>query len=174
MKKGNLALNGAQDLTFINSGNRDIAVTGVSLVLYKLKSPPTVNAKCDEVSNVQVPTLNMVYDFQSFVLEPGDISVHKFKQTLFPQFWKDDSVDNNIKDFILGKSIFGKGDVILSCLRLSVTTPGIVTDHAMIPKHYVAVTNIPHNGPASSAVNFLSDSSKPYTVIHSTTTSLGD
>jgi hypothetical protein len=166
--KGGLGISGEQQVTFIDSGNRDVAVIGMTLVLYKLREAPSSNSQCDEMSNIQVASL--VYDFEPFILKPGEILVKTFGKTLFPEIWKDDEADKHLKDFALGGSIFGKGDTVFTCLRLSVTTPGMITDHAQIPKHYIKINDVPHKGADAPSVSLVSGSNKPYLVIHRTST----
>jgi hypothetical protein len=165
--KGKLGISGRQEITFINSGNRDIAVTGATLVIFKLAGPPSANSQCNEGTQVA----SLVYEVEpSILLKAGEIVVKKFDATLFPQLWVTDSHDSNLKYFVLGHSLFGKGEVAFTCLRLTVTTPEMMNDHALVPKHYIAITDIPHTGPSASSVSFISDSNKPYPVVQTTHT----
>jgi hypothetical protein len=164
--KARLGVSGQQQITFINSGNRDAAVTGVTLVVFKLMGSPSANSQCNEGREVA----NLAYQVDAFITRPGEILVKKFDRTLFPELWMTDNVDSNLKKFVLGDSIFGKDDVVFTCLRLTVTTPDMVTDHALVPKHYIKIDGIPHNGPSASHVSFVSDSNKPYLVVQTTHT----
>jgi len=164
--RGKLGVSGQQEITFINSGNRDAAVTGVTLVVFKLMGPPSANSQCNEGKQVA----SLVYEVEPFIIVPGGIMVKKFDRTLFPQLWMTDNIDSNLKHFVLGDSLFGKGEVVFTCLRLTVTTPDIMTDHALVPKHYIAIADIPHAGPSASSVSLISDSNKPYLVVHTTHT----
>ena len=164
--KDKLGVSGQQQITFVNSGNRDAAVTGITLVLLKLTAAPSANSQCNEGSEVA----NLVYELVPFIIAPGEISVKTFDRTLFPELWKTDNANSNLKSFVLGDSIFRKGDIAFACLRLSVTTPDQVTDHALVPKHYITINDIPHNGPAASVVSFVYDSNKPYHVVRTTRT----
>lgn len=164
--KGKLGVSGQQGITFINSGNRDAAVTGVTLVVFKLMGPPSTNSQCNEGRQVA----SLIYEVEPFIISPGEIVVKKFDRTLFPQLWMTDNIDSNLKHFVLGDSLFGKGEVVFTCLRLTVTTPDMITDHALVPKHYIAITDIPHTNPGASSVSFISDSNKPYLVVQTTHT----
>ncbi len=171
--KGSLGVSGAQQVTFIDSGNRDVAVTGISLVLYKLRAPPPppIESQCNEMDKNQVPNLALVYDVEPFILEPGEILVKKFDRTLFPEIWKNSEADPSLKVYVLGGSIFGKGDIVFTCLRLSVTTPDSVIDQVQIPKHYAKIDSVPYDG---SGASLVSSSNKPYLVIHTTSTPFND
>ena len=165
-EKGKLGVSGQQELTFINSGNRDAAITGITLVIFKLTGPPSANTHCNEGKQIA----NLIYQVEPFIAKPGEIVVKTFDKTLFPQLWMTDNNDSNLKHFLLGEALFGKGDVAFTCLRLTVTTPDLVTDQASVPKYYVAITEIPRVGPSASTVSFLSDSNKPYPIVQTTHT----
>jgi hypothetical protein len=149
--QGMLGVSGQQQITFINSGNREVAVTGITLVLFKLRAPPPVNSQCNEAADLQVA--NLVYDFEPIIARPGDIMIKTFDRTLFPKIWVTDTDDSQLKNFVLSPSIFGKGDIVFTCLRLSVTTPDMVTDHAFVPKHYIMIKDLPHEGSIATSVS---------------------
>jgi len=157
--QGMLGVSGQQQITFINSGNRDVAVTGITLVLFKLRAPPPVNSQCNDAADLQVA--NLVYNFEPFIATPGHIVIKTFDRTLYPKIWETDTADSHLKNFVLGP-IFGKGDIVFTCLRVSVTTPDMVTDHAFVPQHYVMIKDLPHEGAVASSVT---DSNKPYSVV---------
>ena len=157
--KGTLGLAGQQQITFINSGNRDVAVTDVTLAVMRLNTPPVTNSQCSELRNFQVA--NLVYDFEPFIVTPGQIIIKKFDQTSFPQ-WKTDKVDGSRK-FLISPSNVVRGDAVVTCLRISMTTPDMVVNDVYEPKHYVVVEDFPNADPSPNSL--LSDPNKPYPIV---------
>jgi hypothetical protein len=157
--KGTLGLAGRRQITFINSGNRDAAVTDITLAIMRLRTSPVANSQCSELRNFQVA--NLVYDFEPFVVTPGEITIKTFDQTSFPQ-WKTDKVDSSRK-FLSGPSNVAKGDAVVTCLRISMTTPDMVVNDVYAPKHYVIIKDFPSADPSPNSL--LSDPNKPYPIV---------
>jgi hypothetical protein len=157
---GTLEVSGQQVVTFINLGNRDFAVTGLTMVFYKLSSPPQTDNNCDTGSN-SGGVLSLVYDFEPFILKPADIIVRSFESTRFPGLWVADPKASHLKKFAY-QSVFSKGDWVFTCLRFSITTPGVVIDHAYAPVHYIEIKDLPHTGISATQVSSFPNSNKPY------------
>ena len=166
--QGKIGVSGQQQITFINSGNRDAAITDLSLVLVRLKDAPPDDTQCDEAKGSAVASL--LYDFEPFITRPGDIVVKTFTRTLYPDLWKTSSTDNNLKFFDLGSSMFGAKEIVFTCLRLSVTTPDKFIADVLVPKHYIPIEDVRHDGSVASSVKSVFDSNKPYRIVQKTTT----
>lgn len=162
--KRTLGLAGPQQITFINSGNRDVAVTDITLTVMRLDAKPVTNSQCSQLRNYQVA--NLVYDFEPFIVTPGKIAIKKFDATKFDQTnlpqWKTDKVDSSRK-YLVSPSNIDKGDVVVTCLRISMTTPDTIVSDVYAPKHYVTIDDFPSENP--SPTSLLLNVNKPYPIV---------
>jgi hypothetical protein len=170
--KGHLGVWGEPQIQFINSGNRDIAVTSVVAVFFKSSTAPTSSSDCISVANASPVSFLLNYEFKPFVVTPGDIVIKTFDSVSFADLWKSDSTDSHLIKYSLPSTYFSKDDFVFSCLRLSITTPDMVTENIYVPKHYVQIQGFPHT--AFSSLNYLSDSNKPHSVLTMHGLSFGD
>ena len=167
---------GQQRVTFFNSGNRSAVVSGVFLSLSKLqKEAPTDTIQCNEAK----PVATLTFDFEPFVIKPGEITVKEFIETLY-NFWKTDNTDKNKKIYALGISYFSQGDVALTCLKFTVSTPH-ETSFPQLIKYSIPIDHIsydasaiPNDGSAGRAKGGIFYSQQPSSIVNKTGTLFSD
>jgi hypothetical protein len=109
------------ELTFINSGNRAIAITRVTLSY--TQSTKGIAPECSEESSAHFYT-----DFQPTVLKPNDIIVSKFRISKPIKFYDENieakrDISNAFSFSVHPNNSLADGNIVDICLTVSLATP---------------------------------------------------
>jgi hypothetical protein len=118
---GDLWIIGPLEITFINSGNRGVAITNAWALATRLKSRDATPTNCDGQE-----THGAAFKLDEFILKPGEIELKKLgpvSNCFFCDLEKGDDFLGS-PTWIVPKSIINikLGDAFLTCLKLKVTT----------------------------------------------------
>jgi hypothetical protein len=130
---------GPQGITLINSGNRSAAITEVAFLMVNANAKGETTRDCNAG-----PTLYLNYEFQPLVLKAGEIVVKTLEEAVPPQPWE--SIEGHRKR---GPQFFMNGDLVLTCLRFTVTTPGSEITEVKVPKNKFRIGEGPSLNPSS-------------------------
>jgi hypothetical protein len=150
-----------QRLTFINSGTRSVAITSVALALVKPKSES--DADC-----LKNPVLFLSYASDPFVIKASEIVVKQFADLdpAMARIWQTEPDNVHLSKI----KWYERGEVGLTCVRLSVVTPDsnlIVVD---VPKYSLKVGN---QGQIDPRPNWAFPHDRPYPIVRRVGTVFG-
>ncbi|MEH2486266.1 hypothetical protein [Bradyrhizobium sp. AZCC 2230] len=148
---GDTLIEGGQQFSFINSGNRSAAVTTVSGLSRRLN--PAANKTC--ASPLQFQEFPIILDAQPFVLKPSEIVVTTPTMA--------SKKDRRGAPFRIPKSVFSAkvGDQVLICLNVNVVTPDNTSSAQQIPLYILTFLEV------DAEPTLLFDPSKPIVLLKS-------
>jgi hypothetical protein len=117
---GDLWIIGPLEITFINSGNRSVAITNVWAMATPLKSPDATATNCDTPE-----THGAALRLDSFILKPGELELKKLEAVSNCFFCELEKGEDFLSQPTwVPKSVFKVklGDAFLTCLSLAVAT----------------------------------------------------
>jgi hypothetical protein len=163
MKDGDLWIIGPLEITFINSGNRSVAITNAWTRATRLKSRDATPTNCDTPGSRQA-----AFKLNELILKPGEIELKKLEPEPLCFMGCDLKKGQDLfglPTWIVPKSaIEGRiklGDAFLTCLKLKVTT---ADGSAKEIDRLVFKYEIGQEKPIP-----LFDKEKPIVVVHNTT-----
>ncbi len=169
--KGVPAVLGTQQITFFNLGNRSAVVRLVSFIFKKPSEQPSEDRAISQC-NEETQQSELGYDFEPFVIEPGKVVIRQFKpEDVHPGYWQTDKIKNAIILNTGGDSYFGKGDIVFTCLKVTVTTPH-ESIYPILPRSSVTIPEIPYDGIAGK--HLLLNPGNPFPVIRKNGTLFSD
>jgi hypothetical protein len=131
--EGQLTLAGDQDLTFINSGNRQAAITNFGVFSFFVKDQASDDASC--FRPLQFP-LVLPYEVKPLVLKPGEVMLFKAELKNPGNPWKK-AKDGGLT--IDKKGLLKSGEIYVVCLGLTLITPDNYTEQWRRPVFKLAI-----------------------------------
>jgi hypothetical protein len=118
-----LEASGEQELTFMNAGNRNAAVSSIKAMATKMEKGQTELPKCETEE-----TFPIFFKTDSFGIKPGEVIVVKLG--LYEGYWK-----KKDEGFVGDNTFFHftDGDMFLACLSVSIATPDSFYRNKVIP-----------------------------------------
>jgi hypothetical protein len=120
-----LESNGEQELTFMNAGNRNAAISNIKGLVIPLDNSEGELPKCKKEE-----ALPISFKPDSFVIKPGEVIVSKV--VLQEGFWKKKKTGD---EYVADNTFFNfkRGAVFMACLSVSVATPDAFYRDKLIP-----------------------------------------
>ncbi len=118
-EKGDLLLDGQQQLTFLNAGNRAAVIVRIGMTAFKRSDDKAANQICKEEKESDL-AIYLFFDGKPVVVKPGEIQVIELKPiALFPWQKAPDQQFRYPRVLLGGKA----SDFYLVCLEVVVTAP---------------------------------------------------
>jgi hypothetical protein len=125
LNESQLSVVGSQNIMFINSGNRPVAITRVDL---KMDGPLT-----NDETQCPQNMLTFNYNLEPFVIKPGEIVVEKVKLSDKQQNSSISARDGVVSLHIDAATVSNKPAMFIFCLSINAETSDEVIDDIRVP-----------------------------------------